>query len=569
MSALIKVARIPSACMSKTMESVSGKKEPEESVPDQIYDLEDETLEEDEVVDRIEKLEPSGKTAVDSFSVQDISDAGIDASASSTALRNIILRSAKAGKNYKQILGDIVKNQDQLTSSMDEFGIRAAVPATILAGKLNETLTLSNDILNDTGSASIAAAKQLDTLKGRVTLLGSAYEGFILSLDDGTGAMSGFLKKTVEVVTEMLALASGTAKAKDQLNKAQVSIRKIAKTANFLLKVVKWLVIAYVAFKTVLIATKIVMAAYNIIVGIQAALFGTLTRGIIANNIALGAYTVVSKIATAAQWLMNTAFYGFPLVWILAALAAVVAAIVYLVKNWDEVTKSMVDDWERVKTTFEKEGFGGIFKMWGQELLIWVIDPLISIMALIARITKGKHGVDSLNDLIESKNRLLKETGRGDEMLVKKRIKPNDYNYSGNIPSEMLFSNKSFAGIETKEDGLIKAINKNSEELKLNTNAANVWKGRFSTSILRDANISERTSGIVQRELATTAINNEENVINNQKEVISGAVATPTVNRRSNNVNGTINLIVENRTDGGIGIEVEGTGINVTTTGND
>ena len=69
-----------------------------ETIDDGIYDLEDETLEDDEIDDQIEELELSGKTAADSFSVKDVSDAVMDASAFDTGYRIQIFASSDLEK---------------------------------------------------------------------------------------------------------------------------------------------------------------------------------------------------------------------------------------------------------------------------------------------------------------------------------------------------------------------------------------------------------------------------------------------------------------------------------------
>ncbi len=510
-----------------------------------------------------------------------LSDAGIDASSSSTALRNIILESSKQGKNYEEILGDIVKNQDKLTSSMDAFGKRAAVPATVLAGKLNETLELSNDILNDNDAAAIAATKQLNTLKGTVTILKSAWEGWILSLDDGTGKFNSFLKTSIKVVTEVLSIATGTAKMSNELNEAELRIRKIANTAMVFLKIIKLIIIAFIAFKTVLLASKIAIGAYNIAIGIMGALSGSASIAIGSNTIALTAYKVVSGLATAAQWLLNTAFYGFPLVWILAAIAAVVAGIVHLVKNWDEMSAKLTKDWNRIKTTFEKNGLGGVFKMWGKDLVIYLLEPLQNLLAIMAKVTGGKGWEDLLEKTIQTRNKLLREAGRSEEALITKRQLKAGSISNGMSNEQMqlkrMIEGKSFATTITKgEDKLVQSLNNNTKELEKNTSAAkNGWTGKFRTTILKDANINERTSRIVQRELSTTAITNENNIVKDQKEIVTSNNAPKSVitqgnalARSSKTMNGQININVVDKTGSEFALEVESTGVDVITTGN-
>ena len=77
-----------------------------------------------------------------------LSDAGVDASSSATALRNIFIESEAQGLNYKQILEKIGKSSGKLTASFDEFGKRGAVAGTILSQKLEEVGDLTK-MLNE------------------------------------------------------------------------------------------------------------------------------------------------------------------------------------------------------------------------------------------------------------------------------------------------------------------------------------------------------------------------------------------------------------------------------------
>ena len=50
----------------------------------------------------------------------------------------------------------------------------------------------------------IMAEERLDTLSGKTTILNSAWEGFILSLESGSGGLANFFKGSVELLTDML-----------------------------------------------------------------------------------------------------------------------------------------------------------------------------------------------------------------------------------------------------------------------------------------------------------------------------------------------------------------------------
>lgn len=57
-------------------------------------------------------------------------------------------------------------------------------------------------------------------------------------------------------------------------------------------------------------------------------------------------WAIATKIATATQWLMNTALWGCPIVWIIAGIIAVIAIIILLVKNWDKVVAYLKFVWD-------------------------------------------------------------------------------------------------------------------------------------------------------------------------------------------------------------------------------
>ncbi|PHP52596.1 phage tail tape measure protein [Actinomyces ruminis] len=54
--------------------------------------------------------------------------------------------------------------------------------------------------------------------------------------------------------------------------------------------------------------------------------------------VALGALAVGLGVAAAAQWVMNSALLASPITWIIVGIAALIAAIVAVVANWDSVT---------------------------------------------------------------------------------------------------------------------------------------------------------------------------------------------------------------------------------------
>jgi hypothetical protein len=172
-----------------------------------------------------------------------LSDAGIDASSSSTALRNIFIESAKQGLSYEEILEKIKGSQDKLTAANDEFGKRAAVSSSILANNIDQIAELDTSLQNAGGTAKRVAETQLNTLEGKLTLLTSAWEGLILSIDRGNGVISKTGKFLVGAltnqITQLTALATNGLQTRSELEErgAEESIEVARKRTAALAKI--------------------------------------------------------------------------------------------------------------------------------------------------------------------------------------------------------------------------------------------------------------------------------------------------------------------------------------------
>jgi hypothetical protein len=76
------------------------------------------------------------------------------------------------------------------------------------------------------------------------------------------------------------------------------------------------------------------------------------TSGIILTGIKMGALAVWQGIVTVAQWLFNSALFACPVVWIIAAIMAIIAVVVLMVKYWDDIVAFFKGIWEGIKNIF-------------------------------------------------------------------------------------------------------------------------------------------------------------------------------------------------------------------------
>lgn len=346
------------------------------------------------------------------FSVEEVTallgnlaDSGFDASSAATATRNILLNLADSNGKLAKSLGRPVKDLPSLVAGLKELRAKGvplakmldltdkrsvAAFATFVSGA-EKALDLSGALKEAGGSAQTMADKQLDTLTGKTTILKSAYEGFILSLDNGKGPYSDTIKNVVMVATEMLSMASGTSKAESELSNNEQTIRQYAKTGMSVLKILGWITAAFIGFK-----------------------------------IAVAAYTVVQGIMTAATWAATAASTAFgiavnlglwPILLIIAAIAAVVAAFYYwdditawFGKQWKKFTDWIGALWDKLTKWFREFDFKAFFKNIGQSILKYMMMPMKGVLTLLSKIPGkiGKlasMGLDKIGDL----------TGEGEE----------------------------------------------------------------------------------------------------------------------------------------------------------
>ena len=135
-----------------------------------------------------------------------LSDAGVDASTAGTGLRNILLDVADKGLDFNEALEDINSSTDKNARSLELFGKRGAVVATIIAENQEKTAQYSDTLENSFGTAVDIANQKLDNLDGDLTKLSSAWEGLLLNLTEGNGLFGKLTRGAVQLTTSFVGL---------------------------------------------------------------------------------------------------------------------------------------------------------------------------------------------------------------------------------------------------------------------------------------------------------------------------------------------------------------------------
>jgi hypothetical protein len=256
-----------------------------------------------------------------------LSDAGIDASKSGTALKNIFVVAAKEGKDYSQILDEIANSSNVLTGAVDKTGKISAVSATVLAKAMTETKKLNDEILDSVGASAKVAAESLNTTEGKMKLLVSAWEGFVLSVDNGDGVIQSMIKGVLDFLTGGLTILTENTRG--------------IKNALILLTGAVALYNAQLIYSTGLtiknaIATKLKAAGDVLLSGVM----GVASLAMLAYNTVVGASSIGMGLATAAAIVLKATLdvLSGGLTLVITAIAAAVTTMLILVNRTKELT---------------------------------------------------------------------------------------------------------------------------------------------------------------------------------------------------------------------------------------
>jgi hypothetical protein len=134
-----------------------------------------------------------------------LANAGISGSNAGTALRRILAEIATTGKPTSEALKELSERGLDLAGAEDEVGKNAMSALLILAENDKKTKELTETYQDAEGSAKQMADTQINTLGGAIALLTSAFEGYVLGVNDASGASNG-LKDSIKFVADNFGL---------------------------------------------------------------------------------------------------------------------------------------------------------------------------------------------------------------------------------------------------------------------------------------------------------------------------------------------------------------------------
>ena len=133
-----------------------------------------------------------------------LADNGLKGSIAGTGLSKSFIQLTKAGIPLNEALDKVKNSSNQLNTAVELVGVVGAKSLLTLANNSDRIDTLTESLNGAEGSAKKLAETRLDNLAGDTTKLGSAWEGFLLSIEDGEGMFNGLLRGIVQATTSLL-----------------------------------------------------------------------------------------------------------------------------------------------------------------------------------------------------------------------------------------------------------------------------------------------------------------------------------------------------------------------------
>jgi hypothetical protein len=260
-----------------------------------------------------------------------------------------------------------------------------------------------------TGRILLSNIDLYDKFTKGVTGTGIAQEQASINSNTLTVAIEELKAAWINVITS-------SNQAGSALESVKTIVQFLTRNLDTIVSVGSKILIFFLAWKTLLVLTRYSLIAYNVVLGISAALSGTASIAIGKNAIALGAYKAVLALATAGQWLLNAAMMANPIGLIIIAIVALIAIVVVMIKYWNEwgavlavvigpigilvsIIQSFRRNWDMIVQAFKDNGILAGIKAIGVTILDSVLMPLQQILSIIAKITGADWAINAVKSI--------------------------------------------------------------------------------------------------------------------------------------------------------------------------
>ena len=134
-----------------------------------------------------------------------LADSGLAGSIAGTGLSKIFIELSKKGLTLEEALKKVGTGAGSLNRAIELVGIVGGKSLLTLASTGSEDLAkLESRFLAAEGAAKALAETRLDNLAGDTTKLSSAWSGFLLNIEDGSGIINKFSRGAIQLLTNSI-----------------------------------------------------------------------------------------------------------------------------------------------------------------------------------------------------------------------------------------------------------------------------------------------------------------------------------------------------------------------------
>ena len=149
---------------------------------------------------------------------------GLKGSVAGTGLSKTFIELNKKGITLQEAMDKVSGSSNKLNTAIELVGVVGAKSFLSLAEGGDQIAELEAQFEDAAGAAKEMAEVRLDNLTGDTTKLGSAWEGFLLSIEDGSNIINNLVRGFIQAGTAVLSFLTPTKDATDAIVDQQVEL---------------------------------------------------------------------------------------------------------------------------------------------------------------------------------------------------------------------------------------------------------------------------------------------------------------------------------------------------------
>ena len=152
---------------------------------------------------------------------------GLKGSVAGTGLSKTFIELNKKGITLQEAMDKVSGSSNKLNTAIELVGVVGAKSFLSLAEGGDQIAELEEQFEDAAGAAKEMAEVRLDNLTGDTTKLGSAWEGFLLSIEDGSNIINNLVRGFIQAGTAVLSFLTPTKDLADALEDERMELFRL------------------------------------------------------------------------------------------------------------------------------------------------------------------------------------------------------------------------------------------------------------------------------------------------------------------------------------------------------